>query len=92
MEEIEVAQLASGVYAVRVTAGDTATDHRVSVPISVLEELGVADADPEAVIRESFAFLLEREPATSILREFRLDAIARYFPEYTEELPRRLRG
>jgi hypothetical protein len=45
---------------------------------------------PEAVVRESFAFLLEREPNTSILGEFSLDVISRYFPEYSQELPRRL--
>lgn len=57
---------------------------------SDLEELGIPEADPEAVVRESFAFLLEREPATSILPEFSLPVIARYFPEYPSELPRRL--
>jgi hypothetical protein len=61
------------------------------VSSSDLEELGVGQADPVAVVRESFAFLLEREPATSILPEFSLPAIARYFPEYPAELPRRLR-
>jgi hypothetical protein len=42
------------------------------------------------VVRESFNFLLEREPATSILREFSLYDIARYFPEFPDELRRRL--
>jgi hypothetical protein len=69
-----------------VTEGSAATDHRVTVPPGYLEEL----ADPEVVVRESFAFLLEREPATSILPEFALPEIARYFPEYPAELPRRL--
>ena len=39
---------------------------------------------------ESIAFLLEREPASSILPEFSLDVIPNYFPEYKEELPGRL--
>jgi hypothetical protein len=42
------------------------------------------------VVRESFRFLLEREPASSILRRFSLGDIARYFPEYPSELERRL--
>jgi hypothetical protein len=42
------------------------------------------------VVRESFHFLLEREPATSILRQFSLSDISRYFPEYPSELERRL--
>jgi hypothetical protein len=78
------------VFGVRVTEGRTATEHRVTVPPGYLDQLGIAEADPEAVVRESFAFLLEREPATSILPEFSLPEIARYFPDYPAELPRRL--
>ena len=58
--------------------------HRVTVP----ERFGGEDL--ERVVRESFEFLLEREPAASILPEFSLDVIGRYFPEYEDELPRRL--
>lgn len=39
---------------------------------------------PEELIRKSFDFLLEREPKESILREFEVAAIARYFPDYEE--------
>jgi hypothetical protein len=63
---------------------DGSSRHRVTVP----ERFG--DDDLERVVRESFAFLLEREPASSIMREFSLDVITRYFPEYEDELPRRL--
>ncbi len=42
--------------------------------------------------RASFEFLLEREPATSILREFSLDVISRYFPGYPAEIRARLCG
>ena len=41
-------------------------------------------------MRVSFEFLLEREPTSAILPEFSLDVIGRYFPEYEDELPRRL--
>jgi hypothetical protein len=36
----------------------------------------------EALVRDSFAFLLEREPRESILKEFDLSVIQRYFPDY----------
>jgi hypothetical protein len=85
-----VTPLEEGAFGVHVTEGDAATEHRVTVPDGYLAELGVPGADPEAVVRESFAFLLEREPATSILPEFALPEIARYFPSYPAELPRRL--
>ncbi len=61
-----------------------ASRHRVSVPARF------GDEDLERVVRVSFEFLLEREPASSILPEFSLDVIARYFPEYEDELPRRM--
>lgn len=63
---------------------DGTSRHRVTVP----ERFG--DEGLERVVRLSFEFLLEREPASSIMREFSLDVIRRYFPEYEEELPRRL--
>lgn len=92
MSEIQVTALEESAYGVRVSDGAAVTDHRVTVPQAMLEDLGLTGADREKVVKESFAFLLEREPATSILSEFSLDQIARYFPEYYEELPRRLGG
>lgn len=87
MSEIEVAPQGGGAFRVMVT-GPPTTTHRVTIPKGMLDDLkGVT---PEAVVRESFAFLLEREPNTSILAEFSLDVIERYFPEYRQELPRRL--
>ncbi|MGH9022535.1 MAG: hypothetical protein ACRDV9_05470 [Acidimicrobiia bacterium] len=77
-------------FAVEVTEGHQRTDHRVTVPEAFDEELGLAGIDPELIVRESFGFLLEREPATSILRAFSLADISRYFPEYRKELLRRL--
>jgi hypothetical protein len=50
----------------------------------------VTDADDENLVRESFVFLLEREPPSSILKRFSLDVISGYFPEYPEEIRRRL--
>lgn len=87
MSEIEITPQGGGAFRVTVTGPQTTT-HRVTIPPGMLEDLG--GATPEAVVRESFAFLLEREPNTSILAEFSLDVIERYFPEYRRELPRRL--
>lgn len=77
-------------FGVEVTDGQETTSHRVIVPPSLLDDWGLEDTDSEAVVRESFAFLLEREPASSILPEFSLAIIPRYFPEYHAELPDRL--
>jgi len=62
----------------------------VTVPQGMLDELDLGQVEGEDVVRESFRFLLEREPSTSILPEFSLDDIGRYFPDYFQELPKRL--
>ena len=78
-------------YLAEVTVRDRGREerHRVRVPRAALERLAPR-ADAEALVRASFAFLLEREPKESILREFDIVVIARYFPEYPEEIRRRL--
>lgn len=81
MAQISVTPLSERTYEVTI---DGASTHVVTVP----DRFG--DHDPERVIRESFEFLLEREPPSSILPEFSLDVIGRYFPEYEDELARRL--
>ena len=92
MSGIKVTPVASHEFTVEVTEADETTSHHVVVPSSLLAGWGLEGADEEAVVRESFAFLLEREPATSILPDFSLEIISRYFPEYGEELPRRVAG
>ena len=58
-----------------------ATRHRVTVRRADRERLAPG-ASPDRLVEVSFDFLLEREPHTSILREFELTEIGRYFPEY----------
>ena len=82
MADIRVTPLSGRDYDVAI---DDTSNHRVTVPARF------GDEDLERVVRVSFEFLLEREPASSILSEFSLDVIGRYFPEYEDELPRRLR-
>jgi hypothetical protein len=62
------------------------TRHRVAVQRSDLERLDSGAASPDDLVRRSFEFLLEREPATSILRSFDLPTIGRYFPEYEAKI------
>jgi len=77
-------------FVVEVTEGKETTSHKVIVPPSMLNDWGLEETDSENVVRESFAFLMEREPATSILPEFSLAIISRYYHEYKDELPERL--
>ena len=58
----------------------TATIHRVHISRAEHERYGGGDVT--ALVRRAFEFLLAREPNTSILREFSLADIERYFPEF----------
>ena len=75
---------------VRVREGSFATEHRVTVAAGDLARLDPAAADPERLVRAAFAFLLEREPASSILRSFDLPVIGRYFPGWQDDVRERL--
>jgi hypothetical protein len=86
---VSVSAKGSGTYLVEVRGGGALTSHTVEVPEGLAAELGWEEDRQEELVRESFAFLLAREPATSILDRFRLDVISRYFPEYKREIRRR---
>ncbi|HET9346995.1 MAG TPA: hypothetical protein VFO05_14980 [Candidatus Limnocylindrales bacterium] len=64
--------------------------HHVTVPDRIGDAIDPDEHGLETVVRVSFEFLLEREPASSILPRFSLTDISRYFPEYPDELARRL--
>jgi hypothetical protein len=75
---------APGGWSCRVIVGGPGapTTHDVTVSAADLARLAPGAADPEDLVARSFAFLLAREPKTSILRRFDLPLIGRYFPEY----------
>ena len=91
MEELTVARDGPRTFVVEVRV-ERPIRHLVEVPPSLLDTLGLGADDGELLVRASFAFLLEREPATSIMTTFSLDVIEQYFPEYREEMERRLSG
>jgi hypothetical protein len=91
MAEIVISRRNGGDFRVQVWEEGGETIHEVSVPQRLLARFGRGEGDRERLVRESFRFLLEREPASAILRRFSLEEISRYFPEYEHELARRLR-
>ena len=64
------------------------TRHRVGVTGPDLARLDPGSRDPHLLINRSFRFLLDREPASSILGAFDLMEIARYFPEFETTIKR----
>ncbi len=68
-------------FGVAVAEGGSESRHEVT-PSRADRDRIASGADPEQLVRESFAFLLEREPKESIMGSFDLTVIARYFPEF----------
>ncbi len=89
MADMSITPVADREFDVQLRDADEETNHRVSVPEDLIAELELPENDLEGVVRASFEFLLEREPASAIMSEFSLDVISRYFPEYPDELSRR---
>ena len=89
MAEIDVRLRKEGAaHIADVTVKDRAvTAHRVRVSLADIDKYGARD-DIAGLVRRSFEFLLAREPNTSILREFALSTIERYYPEYAQEIRR----
>jgi hypothetical protein len=82
MAEVTITEGAAGTYTVTVADGPRTTTHAVRVPDGFATDLGCPLAPGSELVRHSFSFLLEREPASSILRTFSLEQIGDYFPEY----------
>jgi hypothetical protein len=90
MADITVTPIGAHRFHVQVKDGALETSHHVTVPESLINELQLPEDSLDSVVRESFIFLLEREPASSIMRVFSLDVISDYFPEYKDKLSERL--
>jgi len=89
MTDVDVTER-SGVFHVVVREESSETSHDVGIPGDYMTRLGLEHVDGAALVVESFYFLLEREPKESIMRRFELSVIERYFPEYPDEIKRRL--
>ena len=90
---IDVKSLSGGsghCFEVTVREKNGETRHEVTVSERDFERFGGGKGEPAALVEESFRFLLEREPKESILGKFALGVIAQYFPEYPDEMARRL--
>lgn len=93
MASIEVKRLdhnSNYAFQVTIREGGGATHHQVTLCGTDYERLTGGKASPEALVVESFRFLLEREPKEAILDSFELPVIGRYFPEYRREIASRL--
>jgi hypothetical protein len=88
--EVTVSEGEAGTFTVIVTDGPQVSRHTVRVPAGLPAALGCAHVSAAALVEASFVFLLEREPASSILRDFGLEQIGHYFPDYGDVIERSL--
>lgn len=89
-DRIAIRPLGGRKFSVKVRDEAGETTHEVTVPEQLATGPEFEEGDLERAVVESFRFLLDREPASSILPRFSLEEIARYFPEYPGEIARRL--
>lgn len=90
MAEIKIKEIDSDidemVFEVEISEDGTSSQHRVTLGREYYERLTKGTILAPRLVEVSFLFLLEREPKESILREFNLNVITRYFVEFEKEI------
>lgn len=90
MADIEIVRISKdakgSTFRVQITEHGTVSAHEVRLRTADFGVLSGGTMSEEQLLRASFVFLLEREPKESILREFDIMTIARYFPEYPDAM------
>ena len=91
MADIEIGQETEGdghwTYEVRVYADGKRHRYDVTLDWSDYDLWSKGRVAPQHVVRAAFEFLLDREPASSILGKFDCSVIRRYFPDVDRVLP-----
>ncbi|MDQ1604475.1 MAG: hypothetical protein QOE01_2320 [Actinomycetota bacterium] len=88
--KLEITASGTHEYDVTITHPSGAdTRHCVSVPESLLDDLGVTPAQEPSLVRASLVYLMEREPS-ALPEEFDLDEIGRAIPAYRDDIVSRL--
>ncbi len=77
-------------YEVRVKENGCAYDYKVTLSWPDYDLWSHGRVAPGKVVETVFEFLLEREPAESILSKFDCSLVRRYFSEVDSELPKML--
>ena len=78
---ISVTAKGQNTFEVVVTTQSTTT-HSVTISDAIHTQLTNGKISKETLLEKSFEFLLEREPNTSILSQFKIEVISKYFPDY----------
>ena len=94
MSQIDVTTETEGenhwIYQVVVDDQQVKYDYQVTLSWADYDLWSRGRVPPEKVVHAAFEFLLEREPASAILRKFDCSVIRRYFPKVDTDLPNRV--
>ena len=78
---ISVTEKGQDTFEVVVTT-QSITTHSVTISDAIHTQQTNGKISKETLLEKSFEFLLEREPNTSILSQFKIEVISKYFPDY----------
>lgn len=79
---IKISEISKTLYEVTVN-NDGESKHLVTLTEKDYKNISGKKVNQIELIEASFIFLMERESNQSILREFNITIIQKYFPEYT---------
>ena len=82
MASIKITEIEKDKFLVEVSH-NVKSSHNVVISDKVYQELTDSMISKYELLEKSFAFLLDREPNTSILTNFEIQIISHYFSDYT---------
>ena len=82
MASIKITEIEKDKFLVEVS-DNVKSSHNVVISDKVYQELTNSMISKYELLENSFAFLLDREPNTSILTNFEIQIISHYFSDYT---------
>ena len=82
MASIKITEIEKDKFIVEVS-DNVKSSHNVVITDKVYQELTNSMISKYELLEKSFAFLLDREPNTSILTNFEIQIISHYFSDYT---------
>ena len=83
---IKVQPVSDTEFEVTIQENGTSTRHVVSVDDAYHQQLTGGKMSRQELVKKSFEFLLTKEPKESILPQFHLKVISRYFPDYEKKV------
>ncbi|MBT3865504.1 hypothetical protein HOF78_00185 [Candidatus Woesearchaeota archaeon] len=84
--EISLEKLNENEFLVTIGEDESFTEHVVTVEEESYQKLTDKMCSKELLVEKSIEFLLTKEPKESILEKFEIMLIAKYFPEYPDEI------